>query len=84
MPELPVDPLAVLRKRRSAKWRTYPADVLPLTVAEMDFALATPIAAALHEAVDRSDAGDDVPEATRAERVYYGIHEADIDAQSRV
>jgi cysteine-S-conjugate beta-lyase len=57
LPELPVDPLAVLRKRRSAKWRTYPADVLPLTVAEMDFALATPIAAALHEAVDRSDAG---------------------------
>ena len=47
----------MLRKRRSAKWRTYPADVLPLTVAEMDFALATPIAAALHEAVDRSDAG---------------------------
>jgi cystathionine beta-lyase len=57
LPELPVDPLDVLRKRRSAKWRTYPADVLPLTVAEMDFALATPIAAALHEAVDRSDAG---------------------------
>jgi cystathionine beta-lyase len=31
--ELPVDPLAVLRERRSAKWQTYPADVLPLTVA---------------------------------------------------
>jgi cystathionine beta-lyase len=54
---LPVDSLDVLRERRSAKWRTYPADVLPLTVAEMDFALAEPIATALHAAVDRSDAG---------------------------
>ncbi|HEY5351477.1 MAG TPA: aminotransferase class I/II-fold pyridoxal phosphate-dependent enzyme [Streptosporangiaceae bacterium] len=31
--------------------------MLPLTVAEMDFALAAPIAEALHEAVERSDAG---------------------------
>ncbi len=56
-PELSVDPLGNLRQRRSAKWQTYPADVLPLTVAEMDFALAAPIAEALHEAVERSDAG---------------------------
>jgi cysteine-S-conjugate beta-lyase len=55
--ELPVEPLDVLRQRRSAKWQTYPADVLPLTVAEMDFALAEPIAQALREAVERSDAG---------------------------
>ena len=57
VPGLPVDPLEVLRQRRSAKWQTYPADVLPLTVAEMDFALAAPIAEALREAVERSDAG---------------------------
>ena len=57
VPDLPVDPIDVLRRRRSAKWQTYPADVLPLTVAEMDFALAPPVAEALHEAVDRSDAG---------------------------
>ena len=55
--ELPVDRLAVLRGRSSAKWRTYPADVLPLTVAEMDYALAPPVAEALHAAVDRSDTG---------------------------
>jgi cystathionine beta-lyase len=61
VPELPVDPLAVLRKRRSAKWQTYPADVLPLTVAEMDFALAEPVAEALREAVERSDAGYAMP-----------------------
>jgi cystathionine beta-lyase len=54
---LSVDPLEVLRQRRSTKWQTYPADVLPLTVAEMDFALAVPIAEALREAVARSDAG---------------------------
>ena len=40
-PELPVDQLDVLRQRRSAKWQTYPADVLPLTVAEMDFRPST-------------------------------------------
>ena len=55
--ELPVAPLSELRRRRSAKWRTYPADVLPLTVAEMDFALAPPIRTALREAVDASDTG---------------------------
>ena len=56
-PDLPVDPLGILRQRRSAKWQTYPADVLPLTVAEMDFALAAPVAASLREAIERSDAG---------------------------
>jgi cysteine-S-conjugate beta-lyase len=55
--ELPVPPLAELRARQSAKWRTYPPDVLPLTVAEMDFALAPPIAATLQQAVARSDTG---------------------------
>jgi cystathionine beta-lyase len=55
--ELPVDPVDRLRQRRSAKWRTYPSDVLPLTVAEMDVALAPAVATALHAAVDRSDAG---------------------------
>ena len=46
-----------LSGRTSAKWRAYPADVLPLWVAEMDYPLAPAIAAALHEAVDRSDTG---------------------------
>src|SRR3954454_11305054 len=55
--ELPVAPLTELRHRRSAKWRTYPADVLPLTVAEMDFALAAPVRDALHAAIEASDTG---------------------------
>ncbi len=54
---LTVDDVAVLRRRRSAKWRTYPDDVLPLPVAEMDFGLAPPVREVLAEAVARSDSG---------------------------
>ena len=50
-------PLAELRLRHSAKWRAFPQEVLPAWVAEMDFALAEPIARVLREAVDRSDTG---------------------------
>src|SRR5919112_2674505 len=57
MDELPVPPLDVLRERRSAKWRTFDADVLPLPVAEYDFELAPPVAEALRTAVERSDTG---------------------------
>ena len=55
--ELTIDRLDVLRQRRSSKWLAYPADVLPLTVAEMDYPLAPAVAAALHDAVNRSDVG---------------------------
>jgi cystathionine beta-lyase len=55
--DLPVPPLSELRKRRSAKWRTYPADVVPLTVAEMDYGLAPSVKQALQDAVDRDDTG---------------------------
>lgn len=51
------EPLDRLRQRTSEKWRAYPSDVLPLFVAEMDYPLAEPIAAALHAAIDRSDTG---------------------------
>jgi cystathionine beta-lyase len=54
---LPEPILDQLRRRRSAKWRGHPADVLPLPVAEMDFALAPEVTAALREAVDNSDTG---------------------------
>lgn len=54
---LPVAPLEALRQRRSSKWQTYDADVLPLTVAEMDFALAEPVADVLRQAVAASDTG---------------------------
>ncbi|HZU82965.1 MAG TPA: aminotransferase class I/II-fold pyridoxal phosphate-dependent enzyme [Polyangiaceae bacterium] len=48
---------AALRLRRSAKWTTYPADVLPAWVAEMDYPLAEPIRRALHRAIDVGDTG---------------------------
>ena len=48
---------AELRRRTSAKWGSYPPDVLPLPVAEMDFPIAEPISTVLHAAIDRSDLG---------------------------
>ena len=55
--ELVVDPLERLRTRRSAKWRTHPPDVLPLTIAEMDYTLAPAVSEVLQQAVTRSDTG---------------------------
>ena len=46
-----------LRTRTSAKWRHYPADVLPLWVAEMDLAIAPVIADALVAMVHNGDTG---------------------------
>lgn len=46
-----------LRKRTSAKWRTFPEDVLPLWVAEMDVLLAEPILRALDQALRTGDTG---------------------------
>jgi cystathionine beta-lyase len=50
-------PLGELRTHKSDKWRAFPADVLPLPVAEMDFPVAQPIRKALIEMVNASDLG---------------------------
>ena len=50
-------PIERLRRRRSAKWVRYSADVLPAWVAEMDFPLAEPVKLALTEAVQLDDCG---------------------------
>ena len=55
--DLRLPPLAELHERRSLKWDGHAPDVLAATVAEMDFPLAPPVAAALHAAVDRHDLG---------------------------
>ena len=55
--DVTADPLSLLRERTSMKWRSFPADVLPLFVAESDFPLAEPVAEALIAAVRRSDTG---------------------------
>ncbi|MFI1256286.1 MalY/PatB family protein [Streptomyces netropsis] len=46
-----------LRLRTSAKWRTYPPDVLPLWVAEMDVPVAEPVVRALTDAIALGDTG---------------------------
>ncbi|MFE0192681.1 MalY/PatB family protein [Streptomyces sp. NPDC058989] len=46
-----------LRRRTSLKWRTHPADVLPLWVAEMDVPLAAPVVRAITDAVGLGDTG---------------------------
>lgn len=51
-----------LRRRRSAKWARFPADVLPAWVAEMDFPLAPAVKRALVAAVEADDCGYSWPE----------------------
>ena len=57
MTDLTCDPLETLRARTSAKWSTFPGDVLPLFVAEMDFPIAAPVADAIVSRVLASDTG---------------------------
>ncbi len=49
--------LPELAGRKSFKWRTYPADVLPAFVAEMDYVVAGPIADAVRSALAIGDTG---------------------------
>lgn len=46
------DQLPNRRNTESVKWRAYPEDVLPLWVADMDFASPEPVVRALREVVD--------------------------------
>ena len=57
MAKLSALPLSQLQNRRSAKWRMFPNDVLPLPVAEMDFEIAKPIRDVLEEMIKGSDTG---------------------------
>jgi cystathionine beta-lyase len=57
MTEVHAAPLDQLRLRTSEKWVEYPADVLPLFVAEMDYPLAPIIAETLMERIRLSDTG---------------------------
>jgi len=60
-------PIERLRERTSTKWRAYPADVLPLFVAETDFPLAPAITARLRAAVEIGDTGYTPPKPGIAE-----------------
>jgi cystathionine beta-lyase len=80
-----------LRRRRSAKWRRYPADVLPAWVAEMDFPLAPAVKRALAAAVEAHDTGYSWPEelgeafaAFAAERLGWRVDPEDVSPSSDV
>ena len=55
-------PIEQLRQRSSTKWRKYPPAVLPLFVAETDYALAPAITEVLTRAVQLGDTGYTPPE----------------------
>jgi cystathionine beta-lyase len=60
--------LGELYGRHSSKWRRFNADVLPMHVAEMDFAIAEPISELIARMAQESDLGylGPVPEVARA------------------
>lgn len=47
----------LLRTKRGEKWRTYPEDVLPLWVADMDFPVAEPLQRLLQRTLETCDLG---------------------------
>ncbi|MGZ8804953.1 MAG: MalY/PatB family protein [Microbacterium sp.] len=55
-------PLEQLRQRSSTKWQKYPPEVLPLFVAETDFAPAPAITRALTRAIQLGDTGYTPPD----------------------
>lgn len=57
VPFAELDPALLRTQRTSLKWTRYPADVLPLFVAEMDFAVAPVVQQALIDRVLASDTG---------------------------
>src|SRR5438445_6437632 len=58
-----------LQSRRNAKWNQYDADVLPAFVADMDFAVAAPIQAAIERLVRDRDYGYPLRDGDRADRL---------------
>ena len=62
-------PLSELQRRRSYKWRAYPAEVIPTFVAEMDVTLAAPVTRALQDAIAAGDTGYALPDPDLSEAV---------------
>jgi len=73
--DLTVPSLAELHQRRSEKWAPYDADVLSLTVAEMDFPIADPIREALLATIQRGDLGYALPAAPDLTQALAGFAE---------
>src|SRR5882757_11220758 len=58
-----------LQARRNAKWNQYDADVIPAFVADMDFAVAAPIQAAVERIVRDGDYGYPLRNGEKADRL---------------
>src|SRR5258708_34613713 len=58
-----------LQARRNAKWNQYDADVMPAFVADMDFAVAAPIQAAIERIVRDGDYGYPLRNGEKADRL---------------
>ena len=75
------------RKSNSHKWNYYPSDVLPMWVADMDFAVPEPIIKALHKAVDHGVFGYENPSDELRETVVTrmkNLYNWDVDIASLV
>lgn len=59
---------SALRARRNYKWNQYDPDVLPAFVADMDFAVAAPIQAAIERIVQANDYGYPLRDGEKLER----------------
>jgi cysteine-S-conjugate beta-lyase len=60
---------SALQARRNAKWNQYDADVIPAFVADMDFAVAAPIQAAIERIVRDRDYGYPLRDGEKADRL---------------
>jgi cystathionine beta-lyase len=60
---------SALQARRNAKWNQYGADVLPAFVADMDFAVADPIQAAIERIVRQRDYGYPLRDGEKSDRL---------------
>lgn len=60
---------SALRARRNAKWNQYGAEILPAFVADMDFAVAAPIQAAIEKIVRDGDYGYPLRNGEKADRL---------------
>jgi len=60
---------SALQARRNAKWNQYDADVIPAFVADMDFAVAAPIQAAIERIVRDGDYGYPLRDGEKADRL---------------
>lgn len=84
--------LSELYSRHSSKWRRFNADVLPMHVAEMDFAIAEPVRQLIARMAHESDLGylGPVPEVARAfegfarDRWGWQIHKAELKVATDV